>query len=189
MVKIAVDTLGGDYAPEQIVEGALQAAELHGIASVLTGDERRLKELIGDRPGGSLLEIVHAPEAIGMHESPVEAVRRKKDSSLVAAARLVKEGQASALVSAGSTGATLAAALFVIGRIKGVERPAITSLMPTLQGVSSSPMWERMWTAAQPSSAVRTYGSYLCGTCPWDPSTQSGALEHRRRARQGQRSC
>jgi glycerol-3-phosphate acyltransferase PlsX len=136
MVKIAVDTLGGDYAPEQIVEGALQAAELHGIASVLTGDERRLKELIGDRPGGSLLEIVHAPEAIGMHESPVEAVRRKKDSSLVAAARLVKEGQVSALVSAGSTGATLAAALFVIGRIKGVERPAITSLMPTLQGVS-----------------------------------------------------
>lgn len=136
MVKIAVDTLGGDYAPEQIVEGALQAAEMHGIASILTGDEGQLQQLIVGRPGAELLEVVHAPESIAMHESPVEAVRRKKNSSLVVAAQLVKDGEASALVSAGSTGATLAAALFIIGRIKGVERPAITSLMPTLQGVS-----------------------------------------------------
>lgn len=136
MVKIAVDSLGGDFAPEQIVEGALQAAEMHGISSILTGDERRIRELIAGRPGSELLEVVHAPESIGMHESPVEAVRHKKNSSLVAAAQLVKEGKAAGLVSAGSTGAMLAASLFVIGRIKGVERPAITSLMPTLQGVS-----------------------------------------------------
>ncbi len=136
MVKIAVDTLGGDYAPEEIVEGALQAAEMHGIASILTGDEAKLKALVANRPGAGLLEIVHAPEMIGMGESPVEAVRHKKNSSLTVAARLVKDGQAKALVSAGSTGATLAASLFVIGRIKGVERPAITSLMPTLRGAA-----------------------------------------------------
>ena len=81
MVKIAVDTLGGDYAPEEIVEGALQAAEMHGIASILTGDEAKLKALVANRPGADLLEIVHAPEMIGMGESPVEAVRHKKNSS------------------------------------------------------------------------------------------------------------
>lgn len=135
MTKIAVDGFGGDYAPEQIVEGALQAAEMYGISSILTGDKQRLRALIEGKPGSNLIEIVHAPEIIGMNESPVEAVRRKKDSSLVAAARLVRENQAVGLVSAGSTGATLAASLFVIGRIKGVERPAITTLMPTLKGV------------------------------------------------------
>lgn len=135
MTKIAIDAYGGDYAPEQIVEGALQAAEMYGIPSILTGDERKLKALIGDRPGSSLLEVVHAPEVIAMSDSPVDAVRNKKDSSLAVAARLVRENEAAALVSAGSTGATLAASLFIIGRIRGLERPAITSLMPTVNGV------------------------------------------------------
>ncbi|HHY09706.1 MAG TPA: phosphate acyltransferase PlsX, partial [Firmicutes bacterium] len=135
MSVIAVDAFGGDFAPEQIVEGALRAGA-EGIKVALTGDEKRLKSLVGGKTGSENIEIVHAPEVILMEEAPVEAVRTKKDSSLVAAARLVKNKKAGALVSAGSTGATMAAALFVIRRIKGVARPAITSLMPTLKGVS-----------------------------------------------------
>lgn len=135
MTRIVVDAFGGDYAPEQIVEGALQAAN-EGVSLILTGDEPRLKSLINGKAGSKRIEIVHAPEIIQMDESPVEAVRQKKESSLVKGAQLVKEGHGSALVSAGNTGATLAASLLVIRRIKGVERPAITSLMPTKTGVS-----------------------------------------------------
>lgn len=136
MTKIVVDAFGGDYAPEQIVEGALQAAREDNISVILTGDEQRLKSLVNGKAGSTRIEIVHAPEIIHMDESPVDSVRQKKESSLVKAAELVREGEAAALVSAGNTGATLAASLFVIKRIKGVERPAITSLMPTKTGVS-----------------------------------------------------
>lgn len=136
MTKVAVDAFGGDYAPEQIVEGALRAAEFDGISVILTGEENRLKSLVGGKAGSNRIEIVHAPEVIQMDEAPVDAVRKKKESSLVKAAQLVRDGEAGALVSAGSTGATMAASLFVIRRIKGVERPAITTLMPTRTGVA-----------------------------------------------------
>ncbi|NLL48922.1 MAG: phosphate acyltransferase PlsX [Firmicutes bacterium] len=135
MTRIAVDAFGGDYAPEQIVEGALQAAHEDGIDLILTGDQTRLQSLIQGKPGSERIEIVHAPDVIGMDEA-AEAVRSKPESSLVKAARLVREGQAGALVSAGSTGATMAASVLTIRRIKGVERPAITSLMPTRTGVT-----------------------------------------------------
>lgn len=136
MTKIAVDAFGGDYAPEQIVEGALRAAESDGIKVILTGDEKKLKALIDGKAGSKLIEIEHAPEIIHMDEPPVEAVREKKESSLVKGAQLVRDGRAGALVSAGSTGATMAASLFIIKRIKGIERPAITSLLPTRRGVA-----------------------------------------------------
>lgn len=136
MIKVALDAFGGDYAPEQIVEGALRAAELDGISVIMTGDEARLKSLIHGKAGSDLLEIVHAPEVIHMDEAPVEAVRSKEESSLVKAAHLVRDGMAGALVSAGSTGATMAASLFGLKRIKGVERPGITSLMPTRSGMA-----------------------------------------------------
>ena len=135
MIKVAVDAFGGDYAPEQIVEGALYAAEFDGIEVILTGNEARLKSLTNGKPGSDRIEIVHAPEVIQMDEA-AEAVRIKTESSLVKAAQLVKEGHAGALVSAGSTGATMAASVLTIRRIKGVERPAITSLMPTRTGVA-----------------------------------------------------
>lgn len=134
MSKIALDAFGGDYAPEEIVEGALLAAELEGISVILTGDEHRLKSLVGGKAGSNRIEIVHAPEVVQMDEEPVAAVRSKRDSSLVRGAQLVRQGEAQALVSAGSTGATLAAALFNIGRIKGVERPAISTILPTAAG-------------------------------------------------------
>ncbi|HHX01814.1 MAG TPA: phosphate acyltransferase PlsX [Firmicutes bacterium] len=134
-MKIAVDGFGGDFAPEQIVAGCLQAASEDRIPIMLTGDRDVLSSMIEGKPGSDLIEIVHAPERIGMDEAPVEAVRTKKDSSLNAAARLVKNQAAAGMVSAGNTGACMAAALFTIGRIRGVERPAITSLMPTVKGV------------------------------------------------------
>lgn len=81
MLRIAVDAFGGDYAPEQIVEGALLAAELDNVQIILTGDERRLKALVGGKAGGSRLEIVHAPDVVHMDEEPVAAVRAKPDSS------------------------------------------------------------------------------------------------------------
>ncbi|MFY9564348.1 MAG: phosphate acyltransferase PlsX [Limnochordia bacterium] len=134
-MKIAVDGFGGDYAPEQVVAGCLQAASEDRIPILLTGDQAVLAPLIAGRPGSELIEIVHASEQIGMDEAPVEAVRAKKDASLTVAARLVKDKEAAGLVSAGNTGACMAAALFIIGRIKGIERPAITSLMPTVKGI------------------------------------------------------
>lgn len=134
-IKIAVDAFGGDYAPDQIVQGALEAAHMYKIPILLTGDEAILSKLISDRPGSDLVEIVHCTQQIGMDESPIEAVRGKRDSSLVVAANLVRQKQASGLVSAGNTGAIMAASLFGIGRIKGIERPAITSLMPTLKNL------------------------------------------------------
>ncbi len=134
-MKIAVDAFGGDYAPDQIVEGALQAAHLDGAHIILVGTADRLRTLVEGKPGQEHIEIEDAPEVIGMEEAPVEAVRKKKNSSLVTAAALVRDGSAVGMVSAGSPGAAMAASLFGIGRIKGVERPAITSLMPTLKGV------------------------------------------------------
>jgi len=137
VTRIVVDAFGGDYAPEQIVEGALlAAADLDGISIILTGDERRLKALVSGKAGSNRVEIVHAPEVVQMDDEPVAAVRAKPDSSLVRGAQLVRQGEGQALVSAGNTGAALAAALFNIGRIKGVERPAISTLMPTAAGFS-----------------------------------------------------
>lgn len=134
-MKIAVDAFGGDFAPEQIVEGSLEAASEYGIEILLVGKEDILTGLIEGKSGQERISIIDAKEIIGMDESPVDAVRKKKDSSLVKAAALVKSGEAVGMISAGSTGAAMAASLFGMGRIKGVERPAITSLMPTRTGV------------------------------------------------------
>ncbi len=122
MLPIAVDAMGGDKAPSEIVSGALLARDL-GIPVVLVG---RAGE-IGDTRG---LPLIAASEVIAMDEEAASAVRRKKDSSLVRAAEAVRDGKASAMVSAGNTGATMAAALLRMGRIKGVSRPAIATPIP-----------------------------------------------------------
>lgn len=123
MLPIAVDAMGGDRAPGEIVEGAARAAEELGVPVVLVGSA----EAIGDCRG---LSVIPASEVIGMHDDPGPAVRRKKDSSLVRAAEAVRDGVASAMVSAGNTGAAMASALLRIGRIKGVARPAIATPIP-----------------------------------------------------------
>ncbi len=133
-MKIALDAMGGDYAPGEVVRGAWETCRNNGLQVIMAGDRDILKQeldLLGPCAG---LEIVHAPEVIGMHEAPAAAVRRKKNSSVVVAADLVRGGEADAMVSAGSTGATMAAALLRLGRIKGIDRPAIASVLPTARG-------------------------------------------------------
>lgn len=122
IAPVALDAMGGDHAPAEIVEGAKLAREA-GIPVVLVGQP----EVIGDTDG---IEVAAASEVITMDEDPGKGVRRKKDSSLVRAAEAVRDGRASAMVSAGNTGATMASALLRMGRIKGVARPAIASPIP-----------------------------------------------------------
>jgi glycerol-3-phosphate acyltransferase PlsX len=131
-LKIVVDAMGGDHAPGEIVAGALEAS-LAGIEIILVGDRDKIAGAMSGRPCGRV-EIVHAAETISMEEHPASAVRRKKDSSIVKSVQLVKEGTAGAFVSAGSTGAVMAASLLGLGRIKGIDRPAIASVFPTERG-------------------------------------------------------
>lgn len=133
---IAVDAMGGDHAPRVVVEGALQAAQEHGIAVLLVGDrEEILREL--KHAGGqesALVAVRHAAEVVEMGESPIAALRRKRDSSLQVAFQQVKAGEAGAVVSAGNSGAVLALAVTVLGNLAGVDRPAIVTVIPTLSG-------------------------------------------------------
>jgi glycerol-3-phosphate acyltransferase PlsX len=124
MLPIAVDAMGGDNAPGEIVAGARRAQEDHGIPVLLVGRPEDLTD-VGD------LEVIEASEVIAMDAEPGASVRRMKDSSLVRAAEAVRDGRASAMVSAGNTGATMASALLRMGRISGVARPAIATLLPT----------------------------------------------------------
>ena len=134
-MKIALDALGGDHAPDVNVDGAIEAARELGISTMLVGQKERIEPLLRARGAAGLpIEIVDASEVIGMDESPVEAVRKKRDSSLRVCARLVKSGSAVAMVSAGNTGATLAAAKLVIGTVAGVDRPALASILPNPRG-------------------------------------------------------
>lgn len=128
MPRIAIDAMGGDNAPHEIVEGALTARE-HGVDIVLVGDEPMLRALTEGR--GDTVPIRHAAEVIGMDDDPAHAIREKKDASVVVASRMLAAGEADAVVSAGSTGAAMACAAFLIGRLKGVARPAIASFFPT----------------------------------------------------------
>ena len=130
VVRVAVDALGGDNAPEVVVEGALQvASEL--LRVVLVGPEERLRALL-PAGGHPHIELVPATDKIGSGDEPVEAVRNRPDSSLVVAARLVADGKADAFVSMGNTGAALAAGLLLVHRIKGVLRPALCTLLPAI---------------------------------------------------------
>ncbi|MCB0825566.1 MAG: phosphate acyltransferase PlsX [Armatimonadetes bacterium] len=133
-MKIAVDAMGGDYAPGPIVIGACQAAtEIKG-EIILVGDENEIAKVTPPAGLPKNVSVRHCTEVIGMDEKPTEAIRKKKDSSLVVAARLVKEGEADALVSAGNTGAATAASLIAWRQIPGIHRPAIATVFPTKHG-------------------------------------------------------
>lgn len=127
--------MGGDNAPEVEVAGAVAACREFGIPVTLVGDRTRLEQELSKHAGANLdIDIHHASEVIGMHDSASDAVRRKRDSSVRVSFDLVKDGKACAAVSAGNSGATMAAGMFVLKRIKGIERPAIASIFPTLKG-------------------------------------------------------
>jgi glycerol-3-phosphate acyltransferase PlsX len=137
MGKIALDAMGGDHAPDAIVEGAVMAARELDVEIVLVGNEEIVRaSLARHATQGLSISVVHAPQQVEMHESPSSVVRRKRESSIWIATRLVKTGDAVAVVSAGNTGASMATALFILGPLSGVERPAIATLLPTLTGTA-----------------------------------------------------
>ena len=136
-MRVAVDAMGGDFAPVVEVEGAVSAAKEFGIPVTLVGDTERLRQELAkyDITGLDIL-LQHASEVVEMHDSASDAVRKKKDSSIRVAFELVKQGVAEAVVSAGNSGATMAAGMFVLKRLPGIERPAIAQIFPTLKGTT-----------------------------------------------------
>lgn len=138
MIKIAVDAMGGDHAPLEIVKGAVEAVKSRdNIKVFLVGQEEAVSEELKKYSyDSSRIEVVNATEMIEMAEPPVQAIRTKKDSSIVVAMKMVKNGEADAFVGAGSTGAVLVGGQLIVGRIKGVERPPLAPLIPTEKGAS-----------------------------------------------------
>jgi len=130
-MRIAVDAMGGDHAPVEIVKGAAQAAVEYGIDISLVGIPASVQPLLDIHPR---LQVVPCTQVVAMDEHPAQAVRNKPDSSIAVCARLCKDGRADGWTSAGNSGAVMAAALFIQGRIKGVERPALGSIVPTQHG-------------------------------------------------------
>jgi glycerol-3-phosphate acyltransferase PlsX len=135
-VRVAIDTMGGDFAPRAVVEGAVAAARELGVEPVLVGSADRIRAELR-RLRAPATEIVDAPEVIEMHEHPAMALRRKRRSSIAVAVQQVRDGQAEAVVSAGHTGAAMGAAQLVLGRVPGIDRPAIAAVLPT---VGASPV-------------------------------------------------
>jgi glycerol-3-phosphate acyltransferase PlsX len=135
-MPIAIDAMGGDSAPQSVVEGAFRAATEDGCSVLLVGDrvrvEAELRKLGGD--AGGRIETVHAEEVVGMDEPAITPIRKKRRSSLRLCAELVKEGRAQAMVTAGNTGAALAVAKMVIGTVAGVDRPALAAVLPNARG-------------------------------------------------------
>ncbi|WEV60703.1 phosphate acyltransferase PlsX [Streptococcaceae bacterium ESL0729] len=131
-MRIAIDAMGGDHAPKAIIDGVkLAKKDFPDLEFILFGDEEKIREHLVDDKN---IKIVHTSQKIEGDDEPVKAIRRKKDSSMVRAAQAVKDGEADALLSAGNTGALLASGIFVVGRIKQVERPALMSTLPSLDG-------------------------------------------------------
>ncbi len=134
-MRVAVDAMGGDNAPAVEVEGAIAAVREFGVPVILVGDTDRIRiELAKHDCKGLDITLHHASEVVGMHDSAADAVRKKKDSSIRVAFELVKRGEADAVVSAGNSGATMAAGMFVLKRLAGIERPAIAQVFPTMHG-------------------------------------------------------
>lgn len=131
-MKIAIDAMGGDNAPKALVLGAMDAvSKIDDLSITLIGDEGKIKEYLTN---DNRITIIHTSEVITGEDEPVRAVRRKKNASLVLMAEEVKEGRADACISAGNTGALMSAGLFVVGRTKGISRPALSPTLPTIDG-------------------------------------------------------
>ena len=132
MKKIAIDAMGGDLAPQSVVEGVNDAVrDFADLEFILYGDEEKIRKYL---TATERVTIVHTDEKINSDDEPVKAIRRKKQASMVLAAQAVKDGEADAVMSAGNTGALLAAGIFVVGRIKNIDRPGLMSVLPTEDG-------------------------------------------------------
>ncbi|MGG3889028.1 phosphate acyltransferase PlsX [Metabacillus fastidiosus] len=131
-MKLAIDAMGGDHAPKSVVEGVIKAvAAFPQLEVTLIGDEKKINEYLTDH---NRITILHTEEIIEATDEPVRAVRRKKNASMVLMANEVKEGRADGCISAGNTGALMTAGLFIVGRIDGIERPALAPTLPTIDG-------------------------------------------------------
>lgn len=136
-MKIIVDAMGGDHAPEVVVEGAVAAVKEYHVDVVLVGDEARIQSLLKKtKYNGNQIFVQPAKEVIEMHEPPASSVRRKRDSSIVVGLNLIRDGKADAFFSAGNTGAAVCAATLSLGMLPGIERPGIATVMPNLKGIS-----------------------------------------------------
>ena len=134
-LRVAVDAMGGDHAPQEIVAGAAQAARDLGVEIILVGPTDRMhREWRAAGAGALPVRVVDATEVIEMGEPPAMALRRKRQASILVAVEALRRGEADAVVSAGNTGAAMAAALLILGRIEGIDRPAIAAVLPTLRG-------------------------------------------------------
>ena len=137
-VRIAIDAMGGDHAPSEIVAGALRAREELGVKVLLVGDPQQIESKLPPKINMAQVEIVPAEDAIAMDEEPLSGIRRKPKASINVAMDLVKQKQADAVVSAGHSGAAMASALLRLGRLRGIDRPAIGAVFPTM--VASKPV-------------------------------------------------
>ena len=134
-VHVALDAMGGDRGPNELSLGALQAVAVSDLEVTLIGDENQINAVLKDQKWqGDRIHVVHTSEVVSMHESPFEAVRKKKNASIVIAFDLLKNKKVDAVVSAGNSGATMAAAIKYLGRLKNISRPGIASIFPTLKG-------------------------------------------------------
>jgi glycerol-3-phosphate acyltransferase PlsX len=134
-MRIVLDAVGGDHAPQATVAGAIQAARTLGIEVILTGPQAQVEAELAQQHAADLpIRVVDAPELIEMDDHPVQAIRRKKNSSIAVGLRMVRDDEADAFVSAGHSGATMAGAVFILGRIEGIERPALITVFPALHG-------------------------------------------------------
>ena len=136
-MKVVVDAMGGDYAPLEIVKGAIEAVRENTVEVILVGQETVIQPLLQSYPSlNSSVTVADAAEVIGSDEKPIKAIRAKRNSSLVVGMNLLRSGESAAFVSAGNTGAIVSAAVLTLGKIKGVRRPALSILLPTTSGFS-----------------------------------------------------
>ncbi len=134
-MKIAIDAMGGDFAPQAIVEGAYWASKKHGVKVVLVGDEDQVAKELSKYPTSKLpIYIHHAPHVVAMHDSPSVVIRKMKDTSIKVALDLGRDGEVSGVVSAGNSGAAMALAMFIFRKSEGVDRPAIATIHPSMKG-------------------------------------------------------
>ncbi|HDM10652.1 MAG: phosphate acyltransferase PlsX [Deltaproteobacteria bacterium] len=131
---VAVDAMGGDFAPDMVVQGAVEAVTEFGISVILVGDEARLKGILGQKRIKDRILTAHSEQVIEMDEPPLKAVRKKQRASIRVAFDLVRDGKAQAVVSAGNSGATVAAGMLILGKLRGVDRPAIAGVFPRDRG-------------------------------------------------------
>ena len=181
ITKVVLDAMGGDYAPAEPVKGAVDAVNARSdIKVLLIGQEDVVrKELEKYTYPAEQIEVIHAEEVIETAEPPVNAIRKKKQSSIVVGMNMVKQKEADAFVSAGSSGAILVGGQVIVGRIKGIERPPLAPLIPTEKGVSL------LIDCGANVDSVCEDGFYLHGKCTWNQKSESGDCKYRCGGRKG----